>query len=448
MISKTALISGTMTRSRQGRMLLEFISENKLKGKLLGETSWFLVSNLIYSASTYLVGFLIPYLLNTDYMAFYSSGNQILMVLAFIFEFGFSVSFLRFYQIDKSTKYINSYLQTILFFFIILVGFYFSRFFDRIFNIDELPVDPSLFYFLVIAQLAWVFIKNWLLAIGKIKTLVLHSVIILVLRVLFLVHLYWLKEFSIRQLFLETLLFPFAIALVHLLWVNTVIMLESRTLIKKLSFAVLKDAASRVYAFLRFSILTYISGFLYLYTVRYMVIYMTGKNNTVVADLGYAMTFIGIILVFYTTFRSYLIARLSMDKAGFIASYIRGLKSMAGYFLVFIVFTSLLLAYIVYLIKPGYLTFNAVIFSFILFLSNFLNVYLGLFTVLSKTYDYNKLEVVLNIIRFLLVVLITNLIVEQYIITGIVLINVSMVMIEFIFARILIKRIEYVQIKF
>lgn len=432
---------GAFSRSKQGKRLLDFISENKLKDKFLGETSWFLVSNMVYSASTYLVGFLIPYLLNTDYMAFFSSGNQILMVLAFIFELGFSVSFLRFYQLDKTIKYINSYLQFILFFLIVIIGLYFSSFFDRLFNIDELPVDPALFYFLVIAQLAWFFIKNWLLAINKMKALVFHSVLIFVLRVLFLVHLYYLKEFSIKELFLETLLFPFAITLIHLFWVNTKLIVESWKLYDVFSVSTIKKASVKVYSFLRFSLLSYISGFLYLYAVRYMVIFMTGKNNMVVADLGYAMTFIGIILVFHTTFRSYLIARLSMDKADFIRSYIYNIKSMSKHFVGLIIISSVLLSYFVYLIKPGYLSFNTVIFSFILFMATFLNVYLGLFTVLSKTYDYNKLEVFLNIIRLAAVILITNFMVESHLILGVALINIVMVAVEYVYARILIKRI-------
>jgi hypothetical protein len=333
----------------------------------------------------------------------------------------------------------------ILFGVIIVIGLYFSTFFDKVFNIDELPVDSSLLYFLVIAQLAWFFIKNWLLAINKIKTLVFHSVLILVLRVVFLLHLYYLKDFSIRQLFLETLLYPFSITIVHLLYVNVRLILESLSLYNIFSFSLIRKAAQKVYSFLRFSLLTYISGFLYLYTVRYLVIFMTGKNNMVVADLGYAMTFIGIILVFYTTFRSYLIARLSMDKADFIRSYIANIKSMYWHFMVLIVFSSLALSYIVYLIRPGYLSFNTVIFSFILFMSTFMNVYLGLITVLSKTYDYNKMEVLLNIIRFLMVVVITNFLVESHLILGVALVNVVMVLGEYVYAKILIRRINYVQ---
>ncbi|HEX2865977.1 MAG TPA: hypothetical protein VHO03_02990 [Ignavibacteriales bacterium] len=443
--SSYKVLGGAISRWKQGKLLLDFIRENKLKEKFLGETSWFLISNMIYSASTYLVGFLIPYLLDTNNMAFFSSGNQILMVLAFIFELGFSISFLRFYQLDKSVRYINSYLQMILFAAIIIIGLYFSSFFNRLFNVDELPVEASFLYFLVIAQLAWFFIKNWLLAINKIKTLFIHSTLILFLRIAFLLHLYYLKDFSIRQLFLETLFFPFIAVIIHLLWVNSKLILESLRLYNVFSFSIIKKAAFKVYSFLRFSTLTYISGFLYLYTVRYLVIYMTGKNNLVVADLGYAMTFIGIILVFHTTFRNYLVARLSMDKADFIKAYIQNIKRMSRHFIALIVFTSALLSYVVYLIRPGYLSFNTVIFSFILFTSTFLNVYLGLFTVLSKTYDYNKLEVLLNIIRFLLVVLITHLLVESNLILGIILINLVMVTGEYVYANILIRRISYVQ---
>lgn len=435
-------ILSALLKNKQGRSIISFVRDNNLKAKLIGETSWFLASNLIYSASTYLMGFLIPYFLNTEFMANFTAGNQILMVLSFIFEMGFSITFIRYFQIDKTSKYVNSFLETVLFILLVIIGFNFSGFFNNLFKIDSLPVDYRLFYFLVISQLSWFFIKNWLLAINKLKAIVYHSAIILVLRLGVIAHLYLNRDFSLNQLFIETMLIPFIPSLLHLLIVNTKILAEGVPLLKGLNRARLRNIGAKILDFLRFSLMTHAAGFVYLYTGRYLVIYLTGRNNTVLADMGYAMTFIGIILVFYASLRSYIVARLNINRMDFIIQYVQNVKSLFKYVFIFMIGLSALFSYVVYLIKPHYLTFNTVIFSFILFLANFISVYLGFITLLSKTLDYVKTEVILNIVRLLLVIAITNTLIPLNPVMGVAVINLAVVLVEVYFAHLISKRLE------
>jgi hypothetical protein len=431
-------------RDKRARNLLEFIREYKLKKKLFSETFWYIASNMIYSFSTYLVGFLVPYVLNTNLLANYTSGNQVLLLLSFIFEFGLSISFLRFYRIDKRTKYVNSVIQYILFIFLLIVGFFFSGSINKLFNLDELPINSELLYFLVISQLGWIFIKNWMLAANQSKMQMIHAISVFILRMIFLGHLFYLKTFSVSTLFLETLLYPFIPAFLHLLYVNTKTIIEGIPLVRKSGYNIFNIFFKKLSEYLKFSILTYISGFIYLFTGRYFIVYLTGKNNIILADMGYSMVFLGIILVFYTSIRNYLIARLSKNRTEFINAYIKNLKNLNIYIIIGSFLLSLLLAYTVYLVKPHYLTFNAVIFSFILFFTRFYIIYIGLFTLLSKTMDYNKLEVTLNVIRLLLVIVITHTLLLKNVVIGFILINFSQLLVEIIFARILLKRIRYV----
>lgn len=434
---------GFFGKSKQAKAFLSFIREHNLKDKLLSETSWFLLANIIFSASTYVVGFLIPYILDTNYMAFFSSGNQILVVLSMVFEFGISLSFLRFYQLEKSSKYIFSILQLCLLAFLIVIALFFSKYVNQLFNIDDLPVNEKLFYLIIIGQYGWGYIKTWLLATNEIKKMTVHAIIIFVLRVVFLVHLYLIREFSVTQMLLETLLYPFIPSLLHQSYLTGKALLESLVLIKKKEFMTVKEFFNKVYDFLQFSILTYLANFFFLYTGRYLMIYLTGKDNVALADIGYSMTYIGIILVFYSTIRNYLVARLSKNKSDFIQSYITNLKSLFKYAFAFFLVLSFGLSSLVALLKPHYLTFNTVIFSFIFFMATFINAYIGLFTVLSKTYDFNKMELSLNIMRFILIVAITNFIVSRNILLGVILINIVMILIEYLFAAIILKRIKY-----
>lgn len=432
----------SLKKNKSIKDVLIFIKENNLKQKLVSETSWFLLSNMIFSASTYLIGILVPYILNTNYLAWYTSGNQILLVLSFIFEFGLSISFLRYYKLNNSSKYLNSLIQIILFALILCCGYFFGPQINSLFNLDNLPINYTIFYVLVISQLSWIFVKNWLLAINKLKILFFHSVLIFILRIIFIIHLFYIGTFSLTQLFLETLLFPFIPTLLHLGYINLSLIAEALSKYGRI-IPQQKNLLKHLFEYIQYSALTYISGFLYLYSGRYFIIYLTGKDNVVLADVGYSMTFIGILLVFYTSIRNYLISRLRMDNKEFILSYIKALKKLSWLFIIGSIVISLMFSYLVFLIMPKYLTINAVIFAFILFVTRVLLIYTGLFTVLSKTFAYNKLELVLNTVRLAAIILITHFVLGFNIILGLVLIHLVQLAVEMLFARKVIKRIDY-----
>ncbi|MCX6149941.1 MAG: hypothetical protein NTX22_05385 [Ignavibacteriales bacterium] len=430
-------------KNDQIRSVLQFIRLHNLKEKLLSETSWYLASNLIYSASTYMVGLLIPYVLNTNYMAYFTAGNQALLLLAFIFEFGLSISFLRYYRIDRSTKYINSILQFSLFGLLIIVGYFFSGPINNLFNLEDVPLDSRVLYLLVISQLSWLFIKNWMLAAGQNKMQVVHSLIVLFLRIVFIYHLYHVKTVTITQLFLETLLYPFIPAILHLLFVNTKIIVQAIPALIELKTKALSIFFTKTKEYLSYSLLTYFAGFLYLYTGRYFIIYLSGRNHVALADVGYSMTFIGVILVFYASFRNYLISKLSKDRLDFINSYILNMKKLNKYFLIGSFLVSLFFSYLVFIIKPHYLTFDAVLFAFVLFFTRISVFYLGLFTVLSKTMNYNRLEVGLNVIRLAVVIGITHLLMCRNVLVAFILINAFDLITEIIYSKIILRRIAY-----
>jgi len=440
-ISIQSLLKSLTNDSKIGGFV-NFIKDYNLKRILFSETSWYLASNLIYSASTYMVGLLLPYILNTDFMAFFTAGNQVLLLLSFIFEFGLSISYLRYNKIDRSTKYVNSVIQLLLFSILLVTGLFFSNQVNSLFNLDQIPINSELLYMMVISQLAWLFIKNWLLANGYNKMQVTHSVIVFLLRLAFLGHLYTVKSFSLTQMFVETLLFPFIPALLHILFVNIKILFQGLSLIPVYRWKAVTKFISKTKEYLSFSLLTYIAGFLYLYSGRYPYLYLTGKNNVALADIGYSLTFIGIILVFYTSIRNYLVSRLSKERLDFITDYVSNLKSLRKYIFLFGALISLLLTSLIFLLKPHYLTFNTVIFAFILFSSRIYIFYLGLFTVLSKTMNYNRIEVTMNIIRLGLIIIVTHLLFLSNIILAFFLINAIDLIVEIIYSNIILRKLN------
>ena len=115
--------------------------------------------------------------------------------------------------------------------------------------------------------------------------------------------------------------------------------------------------------------------------------------------------------------------------------YVKKIRQVQWKFFLGSIVVSSIVAYMVFLIKPSYLSDRAVVFVFILILSYMLIAYFSLITLLSKTFNFNKLELILNIIRLVLVLLAVYFIFGEYPIGGFIMINMSMVGIEFIFAQ-------------
>lgn len=408
----------------------------------LPETMSFLVSNLIYSASAYVVSFLIPYILTTSLMAGFSAGMQLLLILTSLLELSFSTSFVRFYQLDNSVKYYNSIMQMIVFTGLAAAAIIAPAQLYGVFGLANIGITAELFVILIIAQLSWMYLRSWLLATDKLNLLFAHAMIILILRIAAVIYHFTLGNNDIRSIFITTLLFPMIPSLVHLLYVNFSVILSSvqkfRTSRKDVHSLTLKKFSG----FIRYSFTIHISGVLYLYTVRYVILYLTGKNEQAVADMGYAMTFIGIILVFYSSFRNYFLARLNMNEISRIRNYITKLDRMKMIFIGVSAAVSLVLSLIVLFIKPVYLSMNSVVFSFILFESNFLLFYCGMITLLSKTMNYNRTEFVINLLRLIVVIAICNTILQYNLILGVALVYISIAGTEYMFSIFVRKKIS------
>lgn len=412
------------------------------RGGFVPETISFLVSNLIYSSSAYVVSFLIPYILTTTLMAAYSSGMQLLLILTSLFELSFSTSFVRFYQLDNSVKYYNSVLQMLVFVILAVSAHIFPMQLNNIFGLKNVGVSAEIFFLLIIAQLSWMYLKSWLLATGKLNILFTHSIIILILRVAAVIYHYSLGQNDIYSIFISTLFLPLIPSLVHLIYINLSIILSSARQHRTGAKETYSLTSEKFFSFISYSFTIHISGVLYLYTARYVILYLTGKNEQAVADMGYAMTFIGIILVFYSSFRNYFLARLNINEESRIRKYLTKLERMKVIFVTGSIVVSLILSLIVLFIKPEYLSNNSVMFSFILFESNFLLFYCGMITLLSKTMNYNRTEFIINLMRLIIVIVLCNTVLQYNLILGFALVNISIAGIEYLFSIFVRKKIR------
>ncbi len=415
----------------------------KIISKLSNDATLYTLSSLIYSFSTYIIVLLIPYKLDVKSMADFSATLNTVMMLSFVFEFGVVTSYLRFNQLYKTTKYTNAFIQLSIFLLILFISqSVIGDYLDRFFGMQNIEITQTLVYFSTFAVLSWVFFKNIFLANKKIKVIFANAVVLTVIRILMVGYiLFSTKVFSMDEIYIYLFIVPFIFIIFFNLKHDLTNMIDSFKFIGSQ-----RDRAiffKRLKSVVIFAVATYIISLLYVYATRYALIYLTKHNATqLIAELGYAMSFGGIVLIFSVSIRSFLISRFNISNIDAINEYIKKIKSYAILFLIASLIFSVAVGGIVEFIKPHYMSSRVAIFTMILVATLLINAYLGLFSLLSKTFNFNKLELKLNIIRLALVVLSTHLFLPKYPIVGWALINLSIAIVALYFAIIVLNRIK------
>ncbi len=415
----------------------------KIKALVANEGAMFFISNLVYSFSTYLIALLIPYKLNIESMAGFSAAFNIIMMLIFVFEFGLTVSYLRFNQIYKISDQINALIQIFIFIFLfVLSQSVLGHYTDIFFGVQNLGITQEFIYLSIFALLSWIFFKTTLLAKKRIKFIIVNSFIILFIRIAFLVYiLFFIDRIDLDLIYLYLFILPFAMVVFLNLKYNLEFLYGCKEKLKTKAFR--KIFFKRVKQFLVFSALTYVINGLYIYTQRFVIIYMVDeKMTTTLAEIGYAMSFGGLIMIFISSLRSYFLSKFNISQMKEVLKHIDSLFGYRWYVLFGGVVVSFVIAMIVEFIKPSYLSINSSIFVFILIYSSILIAYLSLFSLLSKTFNFNMLELKLNILRLLLVVAIVYAIFAKFPIFGFIMINAAIIGVEFYFARVVVKKIQ------
>lgn len=416
----------------------------RLQTLLAKDQVLFLLSNIIFSASTYIVMLLVPYFLNIEKMAEFSSVYNALMLLLFVFEFGISMSFLRFYQIYKIVFLLNTILEMIILIGLFIAAFSpFGKILIDLFHLGQSELNAPLFFVALISQLGWIFSKNVLLAERRYRYILGMSISVLIFRIAMLFYLFFLESLTINAILMTMFIVPF-IPVFFVLIINSYKIITSFEIkmdnlrINKVFFFYLKRL-------MKFSLMTYIIGMLYVLAGRYLIIFLTEKNQlSLLADLGYAMTFLGIMTIVSTSFRTFFVSKFHLGDMHSIKihldNYLRKIKSLIFGVLLIAAFLSM----IVYMIMPSYLSINAPFFVFILTASYGIIFLMSLVTFLSKTMNYNKLEIIINSIRLIMVVVITRFVFLYHPLMGFFLINLVILIGEMIFTKMILNRLHYV----
>ncbi len=376
-------------------------------------------------------------------MADFSAALNIIMMLSFVFEFGVVTSYLRYNQLYAPTRYINAYMQLAIFILVFITSqTLLGEGLDHLLGMDNVALNQNYLYMAVFAVLSWVFFKNIFLANKNIMMIFINALILTILRISMLGYILWSDaSFSNDEIYLYLFVLPFSLIIFFNLKHDFSTFVHSFSFIKNPQHRVI--FYKRAKQIMLFALTTYLISIIFVYTSRYAMIYLTKMNATqLIADLGYATSFGGLIVIFSVSLRSFFISKFNISNPDEIKSYIQKMASYKYKFIFASIMISVLLAYLVDLIKPAYLSINAVIFVFLLVEAYLLSAYLGMFSLLSKTFNFNNLELKLNIMRFVLVFGFAHLLLLEYPIAGFSAINLSMVLVELYFAKIVLERVS------
>jgi len=414
----------------------------KLKKLGSNDGALFTISNLIFSFSTYLIALIIPYKFDIKMMAEFSASLNIVMILAFIFEFGLATSYLRFNQLYRTTQYINAYFQVFIFTLLFLFyGTFLGDFLGNSLGMENVTLSLKYLYMSIFSILSWMFFKNVYLSNKKIKFIFLNAIGLLLIRVGFLAYIFFRDtKPTLDEVFLYLFVFPFVLIAFFNLKNNFIYLKESfQKMTDKRNISIFVKRFKRIIIFSAFS---YAIGTLYVYTSRYVLVYLTEHNMTeVLAELGYAFSFGGLIMVFMVSMRLYLISKFNISDVKAIKLYVEKVQHYKYHFFALSVLVSLAISAAVWVIKPDYLSDRSIYFLFMLIFSYACIMYFSMITLLSKTFDFNKTELMLNIFRLILVVISVQLLMKTSPLLGFAFFSANMVLIEFIFARIVLNRI-------
>ena len=416
----------------------------KLLSLFSSDQSIFLLANIVFSASTYLVMLLVPYMLTVESMAEFSSVYNALILLLGIFEFGIPISFLRFYQMYKITYLINTVLQmTILITLVIATFTPIGSLLLKGFHLGQSTISNPLFFIALITQVGWSFSRNILLTERRFTYIFILSGLILLIRGILLGYLFFQETLFINSILITMFIIPF-IPVFYILLTNGI------EIITQLNNTINYNRTKKIFMFylkrfIKFSFMTFIIGVLYVFSGRYLIIYLTEMHQiAMLADLGYAMTFLGIMSIASASFRTFFVAKFHLGDKSSIILHLDQYIGQMKLFVFYAITIAALLSAMVYLIMPNYLSINAPIFVFIMTVTYGIIFLMSLITFLARTMNYNTLEISINLIRLIMTVIITRFIFLENPLLGFLLINLVLLLGEVFLAKIILKRLHYV----
>lgn len=394
------------------------------------DISLFLYANALYSLSTGLISLLSPVILPVRAYEEFIYLFQIILFLTGVCTGGLVPALLRFHKLDTlKYKYYYTLITGLIYAVLIVLGFFPHNPISRLLNIEVESIGENLtIYGSIIFSLLYIFNRGVLTAESSFRKLTVNIAIILVFRLAALFVVYFLGITSIPSILFLICILPFSYEAVF--FIKSSISLKTFRL------------SHGFYEFLFFTLKICAIGIIFLATSRLFVISAKGYDNSLAAALSFATGLTGIIHILNTTFNSYFIGKLDSRNPVSVRNYISRIIKKLPLFLIAAAVLSAGFYAFVMLIYPDN-TQEAALISAITIAQSAIILYLGMITLLTKTFNLLNIQLALNVLAFILVFTVVNVFSKSIgSITTYVIINSIILLCELILAVIVICNIK------
>mgnify|MGYP000686134221 CR=1 FL=1 len=388
----------------------------------------FICANALYSASTGLINILSPILLKQATYEQFIYIFQNIIFLTTLFTAGFIPTLLRFYKYDKETyKFYYQFSTLIIYIVLFIFSFWQQNPILLLLKISTYSTQENLIIFSsIIASLLFIFNRGYATAENKYKPMILNITIIAIVRTFALILIYYYNISNIYLILIAVCILPFIGELFFFI--------KKLTLTHICSFANYKQ-------FILFSLKISIAGIIYLITNRLFLIATKSINDTLAASVSFSIGLVGILHIFNTSFVSYFIGKLDAREPSLITQYLQKIKRATPFFITFLVTICTLTFLFVYIYYPNN-TINTAIISTITIFQSAIITYIGLITLLTKTYNMLNVQICINFICLIIVFILTNYFINLFpnIISLYCTINIIIILGEYSLAKFVLKQ--------
>lgn len=401
---------------------------SRIKTALSKDISKFLFANILYSLSTWLIGFIVPYILPTETYQGFIYLFQNVLYLTSVFMLGLTPALLRYYKYAPETySACFNILVTVVFSILLLLGLWLNNPVSSFLSIDiQDRIQHLLFYISVICSLLYVFNRALLTAKEDYNKLTKTIVLIFVLRILALFIIYYFRIEQISIILLLICIVPMTYEwFIYIMSCGNFRRLDSHSLKK----------------FICFALTTSCIGILFTTANRLYLLETKKFSDQLAAIISYSYGMIGIMNIFSTTFTTYFIGKLDSRNQESINNYIKRLKV---YLPSFAILTILICVFAFYFVKVCY-PYDKVVAGIytatsLLFTASFS--YIGLFSLLTKTYNLLNKQLIVNICSLIVVAIAIHYIDDFSNIYNYILVNMIQVWFELVVCFIVLRHIK------
>ena len=355
----------------------------KIKEKIKSPLFTFIFANAMYSFSTWLISILSPFLLEKDTYERFIYSFQTMLYVASVSTLGFVPTLLRYYKYDKQ-KYQDYFLYciSVIYILLLIVGFFPKNPLSCFLHIEDYSFSAHLvFYLSSITILLFVFNRALLTAEAKYMVLVKTILSICVIRVLAML---FIKAVNITS----DAMVMFCICVIPMMWE---FLIYGKNVAKIKWYFNYREFKS----FIVFAFMTSIIGIIFVTSGRLYLLELKSNNSFNVPIISYVYGMLGIVTIFNTTFSPYFIGKLDARNLHQIDAYIYKIKLFTIPYLLFVVLLTCGIFMFVYLCYP-YNSSIAAIYAAVASVSSSLIAYVGLLTLLTKTFNLLKMQLCVN----------------------------------------------------